>query len=159
MDGADKRYVKVAFRLEPDADGWPPVTREGLWALPIGEDLARLDNPPFFARGVAVGDIVRTVTDSAGERWAGDRVESSGHCTIRVVTYPDGPLGGDRHTVLDRFAPLGVTGEGAQQFAMVALDVAPDVEVAPVRSLLERGVREGWWDVEEGCVDDRWTAG
>ena len=45
--------MKVVFELPRDKDGWPPAASEGLWAIPVSPDVVRLDNTPFFVRGVA----------------------------------------------------------------------------------------------------------
>ncbi len=45
--------VKIVFELQQDEDGYPPVTRESLWATPTDGGLYRLDNIPFFAHGCA----------------------------------------------------------------------------------------------------------
>ena len=41
------------------------------------------------------------------------------------------------------FAPLGVTGEGLQQYGIVAFDVPPDADLRAVQRLLQRGEDEG----------------
>jgi hypothetical protein len=43
--------TKVFFRLQKDADGYPPFEIESLWARPVGPDRYELDNIPFFATG------------------------------------------------------------------------------------------------------------
>jgi len=90
---------------------------------------------------------------------AGELLRWSGHCTIRVNPFRAGPLGGSGQRVLDAFAPLGVTGEGIEQFGIVALDVAPGADIAAVQRVLRDGERDGWWEYEEGCVGDAWRAG
>ncbi|MDX3757250.1 hypothetical protein [Streptomyces sp. AK02-04a] len=42
--------------------------------------------------------------------------------------------------------------EGIERFGMVALDVLPAADVAKVQRLLNHGVSEEWWDMEEGCI-------
>ncbi|WP_425526145.1 hypothetical protein [Streptomyces mirabilis] len=42
--------------------------------------------------------------------------------------------------------------EGIERFGMVALDVPPAADVAKVQRLLNHGVSEEWWDMEEGCT-------
>ena len=148
--------VKVRFNLPSDADGWPPVSSEGLWAVPIGADMYRLDNTPWFARGLAAGDVVEALAGSDGRLWATRRVEWGGRQTIRVIPNRDGPLAGDLKAVLDAFAPLGVSGEGVQQFTMVALDIPPDAPLAELKSLLIAGERDGRWHYEEGLVSPEW---
>ncbi|WP_250637962.1 MULTISPECIES: DUF4265 domain-containing protein [Streptomyces] len=61
-----------------------------------------------------------------------------------------------RQSVLNAFAELGVGGEGIERFGMVALDVPPEVDLAKVQRLLDHGVAQEWWDMEEGCITDAW---
>jgi hypothetical protein len=89
---------------------------------------------------------------------AGEQLEWSGYCAIRIIPYWDGPRREVLQRVLDAFAPLGVSGEGLQQYGIVALEVPPDVDLAAVQRLLRQGEREDWWTYEEGCVGDAWTA-
>ncbi|MEU4690008.1 DUF4265 domain-containing protein [Actinoplanes sp. NPDC023714] len=155
-NGPDRRLVKVVFVLDQDADGWPPVGREGLWAAPVTADTVRLENTPWFVRNAASGDLFRVRRDEDGQWTAGERLEWSGHCTIRIIPFAEGALGGSRQRVLDLFTPLGVEGEGLQQFGLVALDVPPGADLAAVKRLLRDGSRDGWWDYEEGCVGEAW---
>ena len=152
------QFVKVVFELPQDDDGWPPAGSEGVWAVPVTPDVVRLDNTPFFVRGVAAGDLIRVRHGEDGQLLADERLQWSGHCTIRIIVFRDGPLGGSRQRVLDVFAPLGVTGEGIEQYRMVALDVPPDADIAAVKRLLRDGTRNGWWEYEEGCISDAWQS-
>jgi len=156
--GTAGQFVKVIFELPQDDDGWPPAGSEGLWAVPVTPDVVRLDNTPFFVRGVAAGDLIRVRRGDDGQLHTGERLGWSGHCTIRIIVFRDGPLGGSRQRVLDMFAPLGVTGEGIERFAMVALDLPPDADIAAAKRLLREGQRGGWWEYEEGCIGDAWQA-
>ncbi len=84
MDDERPGFVKVRFRLEQDEDGYPPAGSEGLWAVPLGGDAYRIDNTPWFARNVAVGDVFLAESDTDGRLWAIERLRWSGNCTIRV---------------------------------------------------------------------------
>jgi hypothetical protein len=116
-----------------------------LWAVRVAPDLVRLENSPWFVRGVANGDLFRVRAREDGSLLAEERLEWSGFCAIRIIPYQDGPLDGSLQRVLDAFAPLGVTGEGLQQYGMVALDVPPDADLGAVQRLLRNGERDGWW--------------
>ena len=52
-------YKKVLFRLQQDADGYPPASVEGLWAKAT-EGGYEVDNIPFYVYGIAPGDIIGT---------------------------------------------------------------------------------------------------
>lgn len=154
---ADHEFTHVIFELEVE-DGWPPVSAERVWAQALGAERFQLDNVPWFARGVAENDVVRAVARSASE-WPifVETVEWSGNLTIRVIPFRAGPLAGSQEEVLARLTPLGAEGEAAGGYPIVALTIPVGVERAPIRGLLDRGVAEGWWEYEEGCVDDAWV--
>lgn len=151
-------HVKVHFRLEVDEDGWPPASVESLWAVDLGDGTVRLDNTPWFVRGVASDDVIRVDVDDEGLRWAGETVHRSENCTIRLILLKDGGSAAARQGVLETFHRLGTTGEGIERFGMVALDVPPEADVPQIRTLLEHGEAEGWWEWEEGCVTAAWEA-
>ena len=155
--GGTPEYVMIRFNLPAGSDGWPPADSEGLWAEPLGGDQYRIDNTPWFVRNLATDDVVRAVADPDGILWATDRVQWSGRMTIRVVPRRAGPLGGDRQAVLDAFKPYGVSGEGIEQYGMVALDISPDADLLAVKSLLGMGQEDGRWDYEEGCISEEWA--
>ena len=161
MTSISDDHVKVHFRMETDEDGWPPASVESLWAVDLGDGTVRLDNTPWFVRGVASGDIIRVEVDDDGVRWAGGTVQASQNCTIRLIVLKDGGSAAARQSVLESFHRLGTTGEGIEQFRMVALDVPSDADLRQIRKLLEHGEAQEWWHWEEGCVTDAWdsTAG
>lgn len=149
--------VKVRFALERDGSGWPPAESEGLWAAPIEDGSFRLDNTPWFVRGVAADDVVEASPDGGGAQWFTRVSSRGGRQVIRVIPRADGPLRGDRQGVLDPLAPYGVSGEGmSSPVNMVALDVGPEVPVAPVKALLISGEADGRWHYEEACVSAKW---
>jgi hypothetical protein len=116
-----------------------------------------LDNIPLFARGFSCFDVVAVTQDDAGVLWANKTIRWSGNCTIRVITFRDGPLHGDRQAVLDAFKPFGVEGEGVEQYGLVALNVPPHVDLVAVKRLLREGEQDNRWAYEEGCISDAWA--
>lgn len=151
--------TKIRFRLEADESGWPPAESEGLWAEALGDGRFRVDNTPWFVRGVSTDDTVMAAPDADGVLWFVETLERSGHQTIRVIPRVDGPLGGDQQLVLDAFAPLGVAGEGfGQALRIVALDIGPDAHLAAVKKLCIDGEADGRRHYEEGSVTPEWLA-
>lgn len=51
--------IKIWFRFAP-RENWLPIDTEGMWAMPVTADTARIDNVPFLQDGLAQGDIVRS---------------------------------------------------------------------------------------------------
>lgn len=150
--------IKIWFRFVP-RDGWLPYDAEGLWATPLGPDTARVDDVPFLQDGVAQGDVVRFETDADGVHWARERVAASGHCTIRVLAVPSGPLGPHASAVHDRLAGFGLGGEVfSASFPLVAYDVPGDADLAGIKAVLTAGEADGWWQYEVGCATEQWRA-
>jgi Domain of unknown function (DUF4265) len=148
--------IKVWFRFVP-REGWLPYDSEGLWAVPIGDDTARVANAPFLQDGVAEGTVVRFVTDAEGFRWAVEQVEASENCTVRVLPVPRGPLGASAQAVRERLASFGIAGEVfSRDFPLVAFTVSADVDFAQVKALLSHGQEAGWWHYEVSCATEAW---
>ncbi|WP_433451136.1 DUF4265 domain-containing protein [Streptomyces sp. CA-142005] len=121
-------YVKVHFRLEIE-DDWPPASVESLRAIDQGDGTVQLDNIPLVHPRHRLrrrrGHGARRGRRAMGRRAA-------------------------RQSVINAFQQLGVDGEGIERFGMVALDVPPTADLAKVQRLLNHGVAEEWWDMEEG---------
>lgn len=145
------------FRLEVK-DNWPPAWVESLWAVDQGDGTVRLDDIPWFVRGISCGDILAVEPDEEDVRWAGEVVRRSKNCTIRLIVLRGGGTGAARQSVINAFQELGVDGEGTEQFRMVALDVPPTADLTKVQRLLKHGVTKGWWHMEEGCITAEWRA-
>ncbi|MEW1547971.1 DUF4265 domain-containing protein [Streptomyces tsukubensis] len=148
--------VKVWFRFIP-REGWFPQDTEGLWATPLSDDTACVQNIPFLQNGVAEGDVVRYQTDADGLHWAVGRVSASGNCTIRVVPVPTGPLGRSPQAVHQRLSVFELGGEVfSEDFPMVAFTAPAGADFAGIKALLAQGQTEGWWHYEVGCGTDEW---
>lgn len=116
---ADDR-VKVVVKLEKDEDDYPPADYEGLWALPAGEGLFRIDNVPFFARGIAYGDIVSATAEQQELRFQ-EVVRPSGHSTLRLIIYDEK----DIPSVGALLEELGCTIERSHIPGLLSVDVPP----------------------------------
>lgn len=158
MTNISDDHVKVHFRMDIDEYGWPPASVESLWAVDLGDGTVRLDNTPWFVRGVASGDIIKVQPDDDGVLWAGETVQPSQNCTIRLIVLKDDGSAAARQSVLEVFHRLSTTGEGIERFGMVALEVPPQADLLKIRELLEHGETKEWWHWEEGCVTAAWEA-
>jgi hypothetical protein len=146
----------VVFELSIE-DGWPPVASERLWAFHLGGDRYRVDNVPWFVRDLAVGDVVRAeAPDAHSDPVFVEIVERSDHVTVRVVCFRRGPLQGDLARALEPFTALGVYGEGAEQYGMLALDIEPSDPLPAIVATLREGVEDGSWEYEEGRITHAW---
>lgn len=150
MDLDDERknstegLVKLVFDL-PGQDS--PMETESLWAEPVGDNLYRLRNVPFYVYGFSEQDTVR-VEEKEGRLAVKCVVHRGGHSTYRIF-LPE-------QTTEEQFSKnwiplekLGCTYERATR-RCVAVDVPPHADVYAVYGVLESGERERLWEFEEG---------
>jgi len=104
-------------------------------------------------------DIVEALADSDSVLWVTRKITYGGRLVVRVIPFRNGPLKGNLQAVLDAFASLGVSGEGAAPaYQLVALDIAPDSDLLAIVNRLRQGRDDGSWDYDEGCVTEGWLA-
>lgn len=144
-------FVKVAFSL--DSEDWHGTAIERLWAVRLGPYRFRLDNVPFYAEGVACGDVVRAIPRD-GNLMVEEVVERNGHETCRII-FCDFELPLPRRLELLRpLVDLGCRFEGTgQEVPLYAIDVPPTVSYLAAKALLEAGVESGVWEFEESSRD------
>ena len=149
--------ARVVVELEIDEDGWPPVGSERLWAFHLGGERYRIDSVPWFARDLAVGNVVRAqAPDPHSHPVFIDVLEPSDHITVRLICFRGGPLAGDLAQALEPFTRLGVYGEGLTQYGMLALDITPHEPLDRIVDVLRRGQANGSWEYEEGRITEAW---
>lgn len=138
MPGAYGDMTKVEFRITDDA-GETDV--ETLWATPLGNDLYRLENSPWFAYGVSFRDVVRARPDYEGGFPVFETVvEKSGNRTLRLLLDPPAEDGNESQRLLDRLVELGASYEGANRRYM-ALNIEAHEDLARIcRFLTERAL-------------------
>lgn len=150
-DDESKRYVRIIVPLDQDEDGYPPVGSERLWAVHVGEGRYQMDNIPFFARDLALGDVVSAVPEEGAEegilRYQQVR-EPSCHSTFRVFVHDESEV----PEVCRLLEQLGCGTEKSHLPRLVAVDIPPSVPLAVVREALASGVSQGRWEYEEACL-------
>jgi Domain of unknown function (DUF4265) len=123
---------KVLFRVEGDGQ----VNVETLWAFDLGNDQYQLDNAPFYAYSVSLGDVVYAAPDTAGGVPTFQAVlRKCGNRTVRV--FFDDPVepGSVSEKLLSVLVSFGCEYEGANE-RYVAITIPPRVELAAVRDVL-----------------------
>jgi hypothetical protein len=139
-------YKKVLFRLQQDADGYPPASVEGLWAKAT-EGGYEVDNIPFYVYGIAPGDIIGT-RDEAGETWFDALRSSGGRSVFRVIVKPPETLDQVR-TALEDF---GCKCEAEQAVRMLAVEVATQRSLDTLLYYLLTQREADQLDFEEGVL-------
>lgn len=141
-----EELVKVFFQLDPEA--WHGSAVESMWAETVGLRRFRLRNVPFFVYGVSAEDVIfaRLVKDVL--EFEGVSIHS-GHSTYRIMTKETTGSAAMFEQNWQALAQLGCTYEQGPG-SLKAVDVPPSANIYKVYELLEKGVREGVWDFEEG---------
>ena len=114
-------HAKVRFIYE-NSDGGTEV--ESMWTIER-EDGYEIDNIPFFAKSLAVGDLVAARRDKDGLLWF-----------ARMI----------------RLGRMGCESELSDIPELVAVDIPPTVKYEEVKSLLDEGEREGCFEYQEACI-------
>lgn len=147
MDGVGEPSAKVALR-GPDGEV------ETLWAFDLGGGQYRLDNLPWYAYRVSLGDVIEASPDADGQLRMVGIVSKSGNRTVRLV-FAGVDLRGDwpaeiRH-VMDWLVAQGCSFEGANR-RYQAVNVPPEVDLEAVATFLtERDVR---WEHADPTYED-----
>jgi uncharacterized protein DUF4265 len=133
--------AKVVFRVAED-DGSANV--ETLWAFDLGENRYRLDNSPFYAYSVSVGDVVFAPVDPAdGRPTFASVLEKSGNRTVRVILDPPLATGNSSDSVVQELLSLGCSYEGANP-GYLCIVIPQEADLAAVCERLTK--REIQWE-------------
>lgn len=132
---------------------------ESMWSEPLGNDLYRIENVPFYAYGLNFHDVVRATPDS-DEFIPGIRevVELSGHRTFRLF-FNKKVSKEQQVEILDSFQELFVSYERANDI-YVALDMKPEGEYQAVFDKLDHYLQQDLLGFEtceariDGSFDD-----
>lgn len=108
-----------------------------------------MDDIPFFATGVALGDLVSATPEEGAFRFQ-ELVHPSGHSTLRVAISE----ATDVPAVRGLFEQKGCSVEQSHLPRLIAIDVPPSVPLESLRPVLETGREQGRWDYEEACLAD-----
>jgi Domain of unknown function (DUF4265) len=102
--------IEIWFPIEKDSDGYPQSQDwEQLWSWPT-EGGYRIDNIPFFADGIACGDVVSAVKTDKGLYYFDAVVARGGNSTHRLWLADE--LTGKSEDVLRNLRKFGVSGRG-----------------------------------------------
>ncbi|HEY4115204.1 MAG TPA: DUF4265 domain-containing protein [Rhizomicrobium sp.] len=138
--------VKITFDVSDQSDSG--FVTERLWSKAIGDDIYVIDNSPFQAYGISLGDKILAKNEN-GELKFVNVVERGGHSTYRVRL----PAGCDHNYFLQhwkKLEALGCTYEGASgEQKLYSIDVPTIGNVPEVYRVLQAGEEAGTWEFEE----------
>jgi Domain of unknown function (DUF4265) len=147
MISENTKHVKVLFHLEKDEDDYPPDDWESLWAQEIGGGSYKIDNIPFFVRGISVGDIVSVKKKE--EDFVFNVIEEySSNSVIRVMLFVP--------TKLDelklKMSGFGCEFESSHIKGLISFDVPPTASFSDIVEYLQFGEDQEFWSYEEASI-------
>jgi hypothetical protein len=141
---------ELKFRLDVD-DGWPPVGAE---ILPVDRqnDLNSILAPPFFVKGISVGDVLRCSLDFEGYVKYWEHVEISSRSTVWV--HYKSPIRWElaKKQLLER----GCNVETLLSYKCVSVDVPQDLLMARIDEIMVPVIEAGGFFVVPSmrhCID------
>jgi hypothetical protein len=133
--------VRIRIRLERSPGEQGPE-EDTVWAEPLGNDRFRIESCPFFAYGLSRDDVVWAAAEGGGPI-LDDVLEKGGHRTLRFALAPAVELRSAAvQRLLERVGEAGCTYELLRP-RFVAIDVAPEVDLAVLADLLQEAARKG----------------
>ena len=138
-------HVKIMFELEANVSGQREI--ESVWALPV-EDGFQIDNIPFYACEVALGDVIKARPDENGTLWFEGLVRASGHSTVRLWFASEADVRAKR----DELHQSGCSSELSELPRLVAVDIPPEVSYEQIKVTLDEGESSGQFEYEEACL-------
>ena len=130
-------HVKVAFVVQNE-DGSTEV--ETLWAEPIGEQVYRLDNSPFYAYSVSWSDEVLAPPSTDGLPTFQRVVSKSGNRTVRIRLDPPYEAGNKSAREMQDLVAMGCSFEGSRNHLM-SVNIPPELSLTMIREhLISRGL-------------------
>ena len=136
--------VKVIFQLEQDDNDYPPVSQEGIWTIPLGNDIYMIDNIPFFVRGLSAGDKICADNQLNYKSFH----EASKNSTYRIFLSDRA----NSHDLLSRLTELGAEYEGSGIPRLIAINVPSDIELLPIENFLKISEEAGLLEYEEAAI-------
>lgn len=139
--------VKIALRGADD-------DVETLWADPLGDGLYRLDNLPWYAYRVSLGDVVEARPNETGQLEMVRIVRKSGNRTLRVILAigeTDRAWTFESRQTIERLQAFGCSHEGANK-VLVALNAPAAVDLTAVADLLTSSGFE--WEYADPPFED-----
>lgn len=137
--------VRLHFQLPQDADGYPPVAVESVWATPsVTPDEYVLDNIPFFTREATIGDTVQ-VQEEEGRRWFERVVARSKNSLIRVVFFEPDCVS----KIKEQLVAMGCSAEFLKAHNLMAVNIPIEVDLTVVQEYLAAEAASGSIDYEE----------
>jgi len=146
-NSSSEEPTAVFFPVEQDDNGHPSVSREQIWCLPGEKGRFIVNNIPFYARDISMGDEISTDIRN-GEWWFSTLTKPSQNTTIRAFARKPEVA----QKLVPRLQSFGGLTEKMEGSPLVAVSLPPAADIAGVLDYLDRESDAGNVAFEESCV-------
>jgi hypothetical protein len=122
---------------------------ETIWCEIDGENFI-VDNIPFIAKRISLGDTIKAEYDTEDEMYYfDDFVKTSGNSTIRIFFHNDD----DIEFIRKWLKEYGCESEVLPARSIIAVNIPKSVNYLPIKKYLDKGEQDGKWVYEESCLE------
>lgn len=132
--------VKLTFTLRKNDDGYPPDDFETVWAEPVGVNLYRVDNIPFYLQDVSPDDVVIARPSPPIPLLASEVARKSKNSVIQVIFFE---RGSDMEKILDGLVKMGAKYEGSHLKSLYSIEIPAELSFELIESLLDAAESQG----------------
>ena len=146
MENNKATSVKIGF-VQKIGEG--EFETETIWCEIDGENFI-VDNIPFIAKRISLGDTIKAEYDTEDEMYYfDDFVKTSGNSTIRIF-YDDYKFVESAREWLNK---NNCESEGFLKRNIIAVNIPKEVDYKPIKAFLDDGEQNGNWSYEESCLE------
>jgi hypothetical protein len=124
-----------------------PVASELMWCNKNSDGTVTIDNIPFYARDVSIGDVI-AVESRNGELWFNGVVKPSSNTTVRVIGMRKKAF----DEIISTLRNLGGEAEKMHEREFAAVSFPPSADLAAAFEFLDRESEEENLGFEESAV-------
>ncbi len=136
--------IKIGFRFE-NSDGESEI--ETMWVKESVDGYV-IDNIPFYATELALGDIVAAMPEVDGLLVFTKLVRPSRHSTVRLLFQDVKNVA----PIREQLRKMGCHSELSDLPILVAVDIPPEIDFQVVKSFFDSGEKSGIFEYEEACL-------
>ena len=138
-------FLKVLFVQKIDENEFEI---ESLWCIK-NDDNYIIDNIPFIAKSVSLGDTIKVEYDAdEGAYYFDDFVSVSGNTTVRLFFDDEGII----EKIREHLNDLGCESEAFLSRKIVAVNIPSIIDYTDIKNYFDEGERQNKWQYEESCL-------
>ncbi len=135
--------------VRTDSNDWHGMSSERIWVKAVGKDEFQVENNVLYAYGLSFGDIVRGARKDGALEFVSVS-QKGGHSNYRVLLRK-GVSPEEFRKRFPELERLGCRYESSRNPEDVfSVDVPPNADVQLIYNMLEAGVDDGLWHLDEG---------